>query len=255
MNSKIKNSLGLAAILMMVIFAVGSAIYVYYFSKSNQPAFNRSFIVAGEGEAVGVPDVARFTFSVITQGGTNITSLQTTNTTKANAIIDFLKSSQIDVKDIKTQAYSLEPRYQYYDCSRYASGACPPADIVGYTIKQTVLVTVRDFAKAGEILGGVVEKGANSVSQLSFEIDNPEGLENQARSQAIQQAKDKAQAIAQAGGFKLGQLLSIEESSYIPYRENVTYKTMDSAGAAAAPTIEPGSQEITINVVLKYAIE
>lgn len=253
MNNRIKNYLGIAAIIVMIIFAIAAWNFVDSYSKSIQPSSFRSFPVSAEGKVTAVPDVAQFTFSVITQGGKEIGKLQKENTEKVNKVIEFVKSNGVEAKDIKTQSYNLKPRYQYYSCPK-EGGPCPPPDIVGYTITQAVLVKVRNFDKIGDILSGVIQNGANSVSELSFTIDDRTKLEDQARAEAIEKAKEKAKSIAKAGGFRLGRLLSIEEEGYQPVP---IYRALTEAavGGAEAPAIEPGSQEITVNVTLKYEIQ
>lgn len=253
MDNDLKNLLGLVIIIVLIAFAFASVSYVISYSKSIEPSSFRSFLVSAEGEALGIPDVAQFTFGVITQGGKDITSLQEENTEKTNKIINFLKDSGIEEKDIKTQRYDLEPRYQTYDCFKGENGPCPPPEIVGYTVTQRILVKVRDFGKIGNILSGIVDNGANSVSQLSFIIDDPTSLQNEARAEAIQKAKEKAELIARAGDFTLGRLLSIEEG-YRPIY-GYEYGKIDLEEASSAPIIEPGSQEIVVSVVLRYEIK
>lgn len=275
MNIQLKNTIGIVAIIVALVLGYAALDYSNSFSNSAQGLSARVFSVTGDGKAVAVPDVAQFTFSVITEGGTDIPAIQKDNTAKTNTIIDFVKSQNIDSKDIETQNYSIDPRYQTYNCVTplYGMGAtvapigastgsssikpCPPAKIVGYTITQTISVKVRDFSKTGTIISGVTEKGANSVSQLSFSVDNPDTYKNQARAEAIKKAQDKAQAIASETGFKIGKLISIDDNSYYPI-----YAAMGKGGAstlesnaASAPTIEPGSQEITANVTLRYEIK
>jgi hypothetical protein len=224
----------------------------------------------GEGKVVAIPDVAVFSFSVITEGGKDIASLQSQNTGKVNKAIEFVKSKGVEAKDIQTKGYNLSPRYQYSSCREVspisangmeisAGKVCPPAEIVGYTITQTVQVKARDFANVGNILSGVISQGVNNVSQLSFQIDDPSVVQEQARDQAIQKAKARAEKVADAAGFRLGRLISVDEG-YAPYR---VYNSMleSSAGyasdqkAPAVPTIEPGSQEITVDVTLRYEIK
>ena len=255
MNNKIKNYLGLAVIAVLLIFAYSGVSYVNTYSKSIEPSSFRSFSASAEGKIVAIPDVAQFTFKVITEGGKNIFDLQSQNTEKTNKAIEFVKSNNVEAKDIKTQSYNLEPRYQYYSCPK-EGGACPPPDIVGYTVSQTVLIKVRDFKKIGDILSGVIQNGANEVSRLSFTIDDPTLVQNQARNEAIAKAKEKAISIAKAGGFRLGRLLSIEESQGPGpiYR----YSALEAVGGGEAipsPVIEPGSQEVTVTVTLRYEIE
>lgn len=261
MDNKIKNYLGFAIIIGVVAFSVAMLSYVRSYSRSIEPSTFRSFSVSGEGKVVAIPDVAQFTFSVITQGGKDIAALQRENTDKVNAIINFVKSKDIEAKDIKTQNYNLDPRYQYFSCPFESRGTkpCPPPEIVGYTITQTVSVKIRDFSKTGDVLAGVVEKGANNVSRLSFEIDEPTKIQNQAREEAIKKAKEKANLIAKAGEFKIGRLLSINEGfSPIPMRQqffNMEAKGGEDSAPLPAPTIEPGSQEVSVSVNLVYEIK
>jgi uncharacterized protein YggE len=263
LNTNIKNAFGISAIIVLLVFSYAAFSYVQTYSKSIYPS-SRTFSVDGEGKIVVIPDVAQFTFSVITEGGTDISKLQNDNTAKVNGAIEFIKSNNVDNKDIKTQSYNVEPRYSYFNCPRQLerseSVICPPPSITGYTIRQTVEVKIRDFEKIGAILSGVLEHGANSVSQLSFTVDDPSTLQDRARGMAIENARIKAESIAKAGNFKIGRLLSIQEGNYpIPIYAKAASPNVDGGDfigpSASPPTVEPGAQEITIKVTLQYEIE
>jgi uncharacterized protein len=258
--NKPKIYLGIAIVLIAFLFAAGYLCYVSAYSKSVGPSSYRSFSVSGEGKITTIPDIAQFTFSVITEGAKDIAASQKDNTNKTNKAIDFLKAQGVEAKDIKTLSYSLDPRYQTYSCNykmEVGSQPCPPSEIVGYTITQTVSVKIRDFTKIGDILSGVITNGANSVSSLSFAIDDQTAVENQAREQAITKARDQAALVAKVGGFRVGKLISIDESytPYYAYGKGGSDVAMSSAIPQAAPTIEAGSQEVTVNVTLRYEIE
>ena len=250
METKIKNYLGIAIIGTLVMGTYGILSFVRSYATVSETS---SFSTSAEGKAVAIPDIAQFSFSVVTQGEINLQDTQSENTNKANAAISFVKSRGVDAKDITTQGYNVEPRYQYFDCSGRQSSVCPPYEIVGYTITQAVLVKVRDFGKIGALLSGVVQNGANTVSQLSFTVEDPAELENQAREKAITKARNKAKSIAKAGGFRLGKLLAINEGSYYPMP--MFSQAEAKGGGAPTPTIEPGSYDITINVSLTYEIK
>ena len=185
MNENLKNILVVVGIITLGAFAYSSVQYVRSYGQAIDPSQTRSFSVSGEGKTVVVPDVAQISFTVLTEGGTNLESLQNQNTTKMNSVIDYVKKQGVDDKDIKTQNYSVQPRYQYFDCFRGGSGeACPPPEITGYTIQQTAQIKIRDFSKIGELLSGVVRNGANTVSQLFFSVDDRTAAENEARAEA-----------------------------------------------------------------------
>lgn len=250
MTNRIKNLLGIAAIVALVVVAYGVMSYVGSYARSITSF--RSFSVSAEGKVVAVPDVARFTFGVITQGGTDIASLQEENTTKVNDAILFVKSQGVEDKDIKTESYNVEPRYK--SCVKNG-GVCPPPEIVGYTVRQTVSVKIWDFAQIGSTLSGIIGHGANSVSRLSFTIDDPTEIENEAREEAIAKAQTKAKAIAEAGGFRIGKLLSVSEGYVSPVPKYAMSEALGRGGGdIPAPVIEPGSQEVIVSVMLRYEI-
>lgn len=259
MNEKIKNYLYGALAISVVVIALAAWSYANSYSQAIDPGSLRSFSVSGEGKVVAVPDIAQFSFTVITEGGEDLTALQTENTKKMNSAITFVKEGGVQTADIKTSQYNISPRYQSYNCyGRDGGTVCPPPKIVGYTINQTVSVKVRDFTALGPILSGVVASGANTVSSPSFTIDDPSALENDARKEAIEQAKEKARAIARAGGFSLGRLLSIDEGGRgypIPlYATKEAYGIGGDTAYSEPPTIEPGSQDTIIYVSLRYEI-
>ncbi len=267
MDTTIKNALGATGAIALLAIGIASVMSATTYGRSIQPSSYRSFTVSGEGKATGIPDVAQFSFSVVTEGGKDIGALQQENTKKANAAIAFLKENGVEAKDITTSYYDVSPRYQNYACGTsigYATGSmisapsiepCPPADIVGYTVSQSVSVKSRDFTKTGALLSGVVEKGANTVSSLSFVIDEPDTIESEARTEAIAKARTKAEAVAKAGGFSVGRILSITEGYVSPSYERA-YATMDMVssgkGAPVSPTIEPGSQDVVIDVSISF---
>ena len=80
MTEKLKNYLGWVLIISILLVAFSAWRYVSAYARSIQPASFRSFSASGEGKVVVVPDVAKFTFSVITEGDTDISKLQTSNT-------------------------------------------------------------------------------------------------------------------------------------------------------------------------------
>lgn len=259
MNTRIKDYVGVAIIVALLVTALAAWQFVQLYGRRIEPSSFRSFSVSGRGKAVAVPDVAAFTFSVVTQGGKDVESLQSQNTDKMNRAIDFVKQQGVDAKDITTQNYNIDPRYQYYNCSQGGSATpCPPPDIAGYTVTQSVQVKIRDFAKIGDILSGVVKNGANSVSQLSFTIDDPTSVQNAARAEAIEKAKAQAKSIADTAGFTLGQLLSIQENSTPlpqPYQYDMRKMNFEAyRTGGAAPSVEAGSQDIVENVTLTYEI-
>jgi len=247
--------------MLMLIVTLGGVMvlgskFIKSYDRVSSPTNFRSFTVQGDGKASGVPDVASFSFNVITEGGVDVAALQSQNAAQMNKAIEFATKQGVKKEDIATSQYSIQPRYETSNCIYNSGKPCPPAAIVGYTVQQSVSVKVRNFKLISPLLSGVVSNGANTVSGLQFAIDDSTALENTARTAAIKKAQEKAQSVAKAGGFKLGKLLEISENVATPYYQP---RAMDMVGkaesATVAPTIEAGSQEVTINVSLKYEID
>lgn len=236
-----------------LLFAVSAVVYSYQYSRSVNKAYpTRTFSVEGAGDIDTTPDVAKFSVSVVTDGGKNVAEMQGMNTEKMNTVTAFLKEQGVDKKDMKTSRYDLAPRYDY-SCRE---GACPPPAIIGYTLSQTLDVKVRDTAKLGDLLSGVVENGANSVSEVRFVVDDDDAAKSEARAEAIEKAKKKAKAVAKAGGFRLGKIVSLYESNFMPQDGGYGMggSEMSSLKAMVPPTIEPGTQSTTVQVTLVYEI-
>ena len=199
----------------------------------------------GEGKVKATPDTAKVEIGLITEGNNSI-SVQNENSSKMNAVIKFLKEQKVSEEDIKTSAYSLSPKYEY---SKGKSA------LVGYILNQTLTVNVRDLDKIGEILDGAVSKGANQVNSISLFVDKPEELKNKAREAAVEQARKQALATSKIAGLRLGRVVGFSENTMgeIPmYREALG---MGGGATSVVPQIEPGSEEIIINVTLTYLIK
>lgn len=253
MDESIRKYLYIALIITALTFSYATISYVNSFRDSvglGAPSFS----VSGEGTVAVVPDIAQFTFGVLTEGGNNLSNLQDENATRVNRVIDFLKSNGVNEEDIKTQRLNINPRYQYVNCFGEREKVCPPPEIVGYTIDQSVRVKVRDLNAVGDIFAGVVNNGANTASNLSFTIDDLTSFENQARAEAIAQAQEKAEALAQAGGFRIGRLLSVEAADFGPRPVFGIGVDESLRFNAVAPNIEPGVEEVSVSIILRYKI-
>lgn len=247
--------------LAWLIVAVAALLYAVEFARSVDKTYpTRTFSVDGEGKLKLSPDVAKFSVSVITDGGKNVAEVQSKNTEKMNAISAFLKETGLSEKDLKTDEYLLSPRYEYPNCTGLS--VCPQPSIAGYTLTQTLRVTVRETDKLGDLLTGVVANGGNSVSQVSFTVDDEDEARADARKEAIRKAQEKAARIAKDAGFELGRLVSLYETpqmvGYGGDTEAVGMKSFAAGmggGNAAAPSIEPGTNETTVNVTMTYEIQ
>jgi uncharacterized protein len=246
---------------VLILSAVALAMYSYYTYKQTRAIFASNTIsVSGKGEVFAKPDIATFTFAVEAEA-VEAADAQDKSAQDMNAIVEYLKGSGIEDKDIKTSGYSLNPKYRYEQgtCTQWA---CPPGKQIleGYTVNQMVSVKVRETGKAGDLISGVGTKGATNISGLSFTIDDDQKLKADARDMAIKDARKNAERLAGSLGVRLGRMTSFFENDAggpIPM-----YASMDASmggmakneRAAIAPSIPTGENTITSNVSIVYEI-
>lgn len=205
--------------------------------------------VRGSGVVSAKPDMVNLQVGVQIQNS-SLDSAQSEAATKADAIMNQLKAAGIAEKDISTAQYNVEPVMNYRDNQ--------PPEVTGFRVTNIMNVKIRDISKAGKLIDDLVKSGANSVYGLSFSFSDPTAVMKQAREQAMNDAKAKAQELASLGGVALGAPLVIEDAG-----ANVPPVIMDqsmAAGAerslaAGAPPINPGQQEIRVDVTVTYAIK
>lgn len=214
--------------------------------------------VSGEGEVFAVPDIASFSVTV-REDALEVADAQAEATKKANDIIAFLRAQGIEERDIKTENYSVSPRYEWQEAATCRAGYCPPGKqvLAGYEVYQSLLVKVRDTKKAGDILSGVGNLGVSEVSGLSFTIDDDEALKADARAKAIADAEAKAKQLAGDLGVSLVRIVGFSEGeAYQPYyaKREVMAVAMDAMGGAPAPELPVGENKIMSNVTVTYEI-
>ncbi len=204
-----------------------------------------SITISGEGKIQAKPDIAMVTLGVVSQA-TNVASAQKDNTEKMNKITKAMKDLGIDEKDLKTINYSIYPRYNY------ESGR---QNIIGYDVSQSLEVKIRDLDKISSVLSKAAGLGANQVGSLAFTFDDPEKLKVEARSEAIKNAKEKAQVLTDELGVNLGRVIDFSESSNAAQPPKYyAEKALGMGGDGASPDIQTGENEITANVTITYEI-
>ena len=207
------------------------------------------------GEIYAKPDLALSTFSVVTEAKT-VGEAMDENAKKMNDIIYFIKEQGVEEKDLKTTGFNLYPRYEYQKVETEIY-PYPPGKrvLVGYEVTQSLEVKIRDMTKIGEIIQGTAEKGANQVGELQFIIDKQDELKTQARAQAIEKAKAKAEELASQLGIRLVRITDFNESSVTPYYYDLERAAVPSGiGGGEMPQIETGENKITVTVTITYEI-
>ncbi len=208
--------------------------------------------IGGLGEVAAAPDTAFINSGVTTQGATAREALDA-NTKAMNELLETLKAAGIEARDIQTSGFSVNPNYVYSD-ARDANGYQLPPKITGYQVFNTVNVRVRDLSILGSVLDKSVSVGANTVNGISFTVNDPSSLYDEARKLAFADARKKAELYAEVAGEELGELRNISETQNFAPPQPYMMKAVAQDSAGAVP-IATGELSYQINVQVTWALD
>lgn len=179
-----------------------------FFINSVQTTKANLFTVQGTGKATGIPTTVKLSLGV-TKSAPSAQAAQNQVNQVATLMIEQLKNLGIAEKDITTTNYSVSPQYDF------TSGK---QTINGYTATQNLEIQTKEVEKAQKATDIATQNGANLVGGVMFILDDQtrKELEQKARTQAVQNAKEKAQNLAKAAGITLGRVIDVSEQSNQP---------------------------------------
>ena len=241
-----------ASIAAAGIIAASAFLATPAFSQSAPQVAQRTLSLTGQGEVKSAPDIAVISAGVVSEARTAREALTENNEAMAG-VLQTIEAAGVAKKDIQTSNFSVQPRYRYP--KRSGNGEQEPPQITGYTVTNQVTVIARDLDQLGPVLDAVVSSGVNQMHGLSFSIAEPGPLRNQARKQAVAEAKARAELYAEAAGVSLGRILSISEAGgFRPPQPAFRRTALESAAADAVP-IAQGQQSIRMQVNIVWEIE
>ena len=239
------KTVGLMALLVVGLLALAcTETTVLQSDRDQSPGIS----VSGIGSVFGEPDVAILTLGVEAQAD-SVGEARSMAADAMDAMLTVLKEGGVEDSDIQTTRFSVEPRYNFRDGEQ---------ELIGFFVNNLVTVKIRDIDETGTLIDDVVEAGGDltRVQNLRFTIDDPEELQQEARRLAMENAKSKAETLADAGGVELGTPRSISESGgarSLDFSERAFLA--DSLTAGASTAIEIGELEVQIQVQVVYGLE
>lgn len=200
--------------------------------------------ITAEGRSTRVPDLVIIEAGVTTQAATAAEALAQNNA-RMNRVIAALKAAGIAPRDIQTSTISLQPQYR-----NQVDGQ--PQAIFAYMASNSVSVRFRDIPKSGTILDILVKEGANTISGPNLTLSQPADALNEARIDAVAQARSRADLYAKAAGLRVERILSISDAS--PSRVFPTAERF-AAYDAKGVSVQAGEQEVTATVTMRFLLK
>lgn len=216
----------------------------------------RTIATTGTGSVTVEPDMAQFSVGMEARNE-ELKPAQDEVTNEANAITAMLTEAGIEDKDIVTSSYQVTPENKYDRNGNFVS-------IEAYVVRMTISIKVRDLEQVGTLLDQTVTLGADYVSNIQFQVSNPDPYIQEARKAAIADAKMKAEDYAFGSDSTLTGLLSLwETSSPMPMAQDSGYDSAMPAADAEMRVAEEsnpvqvssGSTTITVRIETTWTVE
>lgn len=204
-------------------------------ARGDTPGTTDTVTTNGHGVVTVVPDEATVTAGVHTQAASASEAL-TQNAKLMNQVVAALKAA--GGGNLQTQQVSLYPQ------------TADSGQVTAYVADNTVSADAK-IADAGALVDAAVSAGANTVSGPSLSMSDRDARYRDALGKAVEDARAKAQALAKAGGFGVGQVSTVSEQSADAPRP--VFDAVTAAKSSATP-IEPGTQDVTADVVVTFRI-
>ena len=228
------------AILFMAAMMVFANLAAAAPAQDNPPLLS----VDGEGIGTAAPDRATVTIGV-TSHAADAGKAQNDNAWTSEQVNKAIKALGIDAKDIQTSNYSFHPTYRTAENRRN--------EINGYTVNNSIVVIVRDIKLTGKVIDASLRAGANEISSLDFSAGNTQAVRQEALTNAVKDAREKADILAKGLGKRITGIRNVSENT--GYLETRRYGTTMLASPKMADTaIEAGSLSLTARVHIDFVL-
>lgn len=204
--------------------------------------------VSGRSGMEATPDVAKITIGVSTRATTPLEARQA-NAEAMAATLEAVKALGVEEKDIQTSNMNMWNTYGDY------------GTVTGYRMNTDLTILVREIEKAGEVVDAAISAGSNELGGVEYLVSNRDELYNAALTDAVELAREKAEALAAASGKTLGMVKKVTETSQAAatLRKYAAEASMADSSAngvmeRAGTAIQPGSTTISAEVQVVFAL-
>lgn len=213
--------------------------------------------VSGQGTISVAPDLAMLDFGVETRAA-NVSEANSQASMAMDAVIEALKARGVKNEDIQTSRFSIYPRYDYIEEEKDGIRSSREV-LVGYRVRNSGTVKLRDLDTVGEVIDEVVTAGGDNVriNGINFTLEDPKPKMAELREMAVADAQAKAEHLAELSEVSVGRLIYISEGAAGPsvrgFAESLDFAYALPA-AARAPSISGGEVTLSLSVQAGFAI-
>lgn len=212
--------------------------------NENQHSLMPVMWVDGEGRVKVEPDMAEVKIGVVTENE-QLSLAQNENAQKISTLIQSLRATGIEKRDIQTDDYYIFPEYDYQNGKQVFRG---------YRVTHQLSVTINEIQKVGEVIDLAVSKGANRVSNVKFDVHNRNQYEHEALRRSVFDAQRKALLLCQTLQVRLQPvpIKVLEGSNYQQVEERPMSLGKTAVLSSSSTPVAAGQTEITANIRAQF---
>lgn len=247
--------IGIAATSVVALTGCGAA------GDSGSGGGMNTIAVSGMGTASGTPDIAYVQVGVHTSGP-RVGEAVEDNNAIMQAAMEALNEAGIDAADMQTSFFNVWSEERYNEASieslpiEGAAASTVPQTSVIYHVENTLSLTIRDVSRVSEVLQAALDAGANRVNSVSFGIEDPSALETEARAAALENARARADSLADNLGVAVGPVVSVNEGvagGVFPQAASAEMARGLGGGGGLVP-ISEGEFAVSVQVLVAYQL-
>jgi len=242
-----------AFLLAGLVISAGLASAGFWGSDTSEVQQKKVITVSGYGTVDTHPDEAVLRLAVVTQAE-DAKNASDENVEKMDAVLAALYEIGIPEDDAVTSGYRVRPRYNWRDDEE---------SLIGFQVQNSLVVTVRDITKVGDVIDATIGAGANEINDVTFTVsdDRQAELRDEAIADAVDKAKADAASVARAMDVAIvGPVeISTTGSQFSPYRMYMGYEAVydeampvEMKAMGAGPQIQPGDVTVSAQVTVVY---
>lgn len=201
-------------------------------------------VTNGSAEISVVPDIATVVVGVSILSDT-AAEAQAQVAKDMEAIGDALIELGLPEEAMQTRNFRVGPEYDYHDGKQV---------LRGYRATHDLHVKITDVERLGVVLDAVVSAGASQVREIQFGTSRHAELLRQALSEAVKDARSKAEAMAAGAGVTALRVSRIHDQSgyQAPIRKEAMLESRAMFDGASTTQIAPGEVAVRASVEVEF---
>ncbi len=183
---------------------------------------NRTITVEGTGKVLGKPDRILLNFRLLSEDK-EYEKAMVLSDSKYDKLLSSLEKAGLAKEELKTKEMRVLTKYdQEFDGKIYRQV------FMGYEITYNLELSLgMDLKKLNSLLGEISKQGSTPEFSIIFDVKDDSPMKKEALGKAAQDAKTRADVLAEAMDLKLGEVMEMTTLDHqVGFSSKIEYPTM-----------------------------